>query len=179
METKETTAKDVINLYSQLNSLGIKIWIDGGWGVDALLGKQTRPHGDVDIVIEQKGVPKLRKLLGSWDYKDIERDDTSSWNFVLGDDSGHEVDVHAVTFDEKGNGLYGPMERGIMYPAASLTGMGKIDGQTVTCISPEYLVKFHTGYKFDETDFKDVSALCERFGIAMPHEYSGFEVKWV
>mgnify|MGYP001564823259 CR=1 FL=1 len=179
METKETTAKDVINLYSQLNSLGIKIWIDGGWGVDALLGKQTRPHGDVDIVVQHKDVPRLRELLESQGYEDVERDDTSSWNFVVGDDKSHEIDVHAVTFDENGNGLYGPIEKGVMYPAASLTGTGKIDGQPVMCISPEHLVKFHTGYEIDETDFKDVSTLCEKFGIAMPHEYSSFEVKWV
>jgi hypothetical protein len=29
-----------------------RLWIDGGWGVDALLGSQTREHGDLDVVIE-------------------------------------------------------------------------------------------------------------------------------
>jgi len=36
-----------------LRALGIEIWLDGGWGVDALLGEQTRPHKDLDIVVEQ------------------------------------------------------------------------------------------------------------------------------
>jgi len=31
--------KDVIDLYCKLKNLDIKIWIDSGWGVDALLGK--------------------------------------------------------------------------------------------------------------------------------------------
>jgi len=34
---------DVIDLYTQLENLGIEVWLDGGWGVDALLGEQTRP----------------------------------------------------------------------------------------------------------------------------------------
>ena len=56
-------AADVISLYTELEKLGITIWIDGGWGVDALLGEQTRPHHDLDITILQKDVPKLRQLL--------------------------------------------------------------------------------------------------------------------
>jgi hypothetical protein len=37
--------------------------------------------------------------------------------------------------------------------------------RTVDCIAPEWLVRFHTGYQVDATDWADVSALCERFGI--------------
>jgi lincosamide nucleotidyltransferase A/C/D/E len=161
---------DVIDLYIQLHSLGIEVWLDGGWGVDALLGEQTRPHGDVDIVVQQKDVPKLRELLEMQGYKDVPRDDTSVWNFVLGDNNGRLVDVHAVTLDAEGNGLYGPPEKGVMYPAGSLTGIGVVNGHTVKCISVEYMVKFHTGYKLRESDFKDISALCARFGIDYPEE---------
>ena len=42
------------------------------------------------------------------------------------------------------------------------------------CISAEWAVKFHLGYEFDENDYRDVSALCERFGIALPVEYERF-----
>ena len=52
------TSGDVIELYSTLGALGVEIWIDGGWGVDALLGGQTRPHKDLDISIEKKDVAK-------------------------------------------------------------------------------------------------------------------------
>lgn len=164
-------AADAIGLYNQLEKLGIKIWINGGWGVDALLGEQTRSHEDLDIVIQNKDVPKLRKFLEAKGYKDVKRDDTRAWNFVLGDDKGHLVDIHAITFDAKGNGLYGPAEKGVMYPAGSLTGTGKINGQKVRCVAAEYLVKFHTGYPLHGTDVKDVSALCKRFGIPLPGEY--------
>src|SRR3989344_3452048 len=107
-----TEAEDVVSLYRLLESESIEVWLDGGWAVDALLGEQTRSHADVDIVIQQKDVSKLRELLESRGYKDVERDDTSSWNFVLVDDKGHEVDVHVIVFDENGNGLYEPLEKG-------------------------------------------------------------------
>jgi len=158
------TSVDVIDLYNKLDSLGIKIWIDGGWGVDALLGKQTRPHEDLDIAIQQKDVPKLCKLLESEGYKEVKRD--NQWNFVLGDHEGHSIDLHAFVFDELGN-----VVEGIPYPSASLIGTGSINGHNVNCISAEYMVKFHSGYELRDKDFKDVSALCDRFGIDYPDEY--------
>jgi hypothetical protein len=39
------------------------------------------------------------------------------------------------------------------------------------------MVKFHTGYEPDENDYRDVRALCQRFGIEMPSEYLKFEMK--
>ncbi len=161
---------DVLDLYILFHQLGIEVWLDGGWGVDALLGQQTRPHADVDIVVQHKDVPTLRESLELRGYSDVPRDDTSPWNFVLGDRSGRLVDVHAVTLDADGNGLYGPVEKGVMYPAGSLTGSGVIDGHAVKCISAEYGVRFHTEYKLRETDFQDVSTLCARFGIDYPIE---------
>jgi len=54
-----------------LRILGVEIWIDGGWGVDALLGEQSRSHQDLDIAIEEKDVPKLKEMLCGRGYKEI------------------------------------------------------------------------------------------------------------
>jgi lincosamide nucleotidyltransferase A/C/D/E len=97
------------------------------------------------------------------------RDDTSDWNFVLGDHRGRLVDIHTFTFDASGNHIYG-----CEYPADSLTGTGSINGYAVNCISPEWLVKFHTGYPLDMDDYRDVLALCNRFSIELPREYERF-----
>jgi lincosamide nucleotidyltransferase A/C/D/E len=159
--------EDVIDLYTKLENLNIKIWIDGGWGVDILLGKQTRFHKDMDIAIQEKDVPALRKLLEAEGYKQIRED--NKWNFVLRDDFGKEVDVHSFIFDKDGNVI-----DGIMYPPASLTGTASINGHTLRCIPPEFMVKFHSGYELKEKDFKDVSAICEKFNIELPQEYYKF-----
>lgn len=163
-------AKDVVEIVRLLEAENIDVWIDGGWAVDVLLGEQTRAHEDLDVVIQQKDVLKLRGLLEERDFKDVERDDTSAWNFVLGD-SKRLVDIHVIVFDAKGNGLYGPKEKGVMYPAASLTGSGVVQGRTVKCVSAEYLMKFHSGYKLDKNDVKDMKALHRKFGVDYPEEY--------
>ncbi len=169
------TSAGVIELYSNLSDLGIQIWIDGGWGVDALLGKQTRYHNDLDIAIQEKDLPKFREFLEAKGYKEIKLEDAKPWNFVLGDNKGHKVDVHVIVLDNKGNGIYGLEENGQMYPADSLTGNGIIDDKPVKCISPEWMIKFHSGYEFKEKDFKDVSVLCKKFGIDMPKEFDRFK----
>ena len=66
----------------------------------------------------------------------------------------------------------GPAENGEMYPAASLAGTGTIAGHPVRCISPEWIVRFHSGYELRLKDFHDVSALCQKFGIELPAEYA-------
>ncbi|MBN1263212.1 MAG: GNAT family N-acetyltransferase [Candidatus Pacebacteria bacterium] len=173
----EMTSEYVVDLYMDLEGQGVKIWLDGGWGVDALLGKQTRPHEDVDIVIQKKNLGKLRKFLEERGYHDVERPDTKPHNFVLGDDEGHLFDIHVIVIDSKGDGIYGPPEKGEKYPADSLTGKGTISGQAVRCISAKRMVEFHTGYDPRETDYKDVAALCKKFGIKLPKVYVHFKKK--
>lgn len=165
----EMSADAAVRLIQLFDRNGVEVFIDGGWGVDALLGKQTRTHADLDIALQHKDVPKLRALLEVRGYKDVPRDDTRECNFVMGDDQGHEVDFHSYTFDAHGKLIFG-----VPYPPAALTGAGSIRGYPVKCISPEWLVKFHSGYELDENDYHDVSMLCERFGIALPAEYKRF-----
>jgi len=162
---------DVIDLYSELNSLDIKIWIDGGWGVDALLSKQTRFHKDLDIVVQQKDIPAIRRLLEAQGYEETKLDIARPHNFVLADNCNHEIDIHVIKLNDEGDGIYGPAENRELYPAASLTGKGKIGNLEVNCISPEYVVKFHRGYDLKEKDYKDVLAVCKKFDLEIPNEY--------
>jgi lincosamide nucleotidyltransferase A/C/D/E len=169
---REMDGEAVIQLVQLFEQQGIEVFVDGGWGVDALLGEQTRSHGDLDIALQHKDVPKLRESLEGWGYKDVARDDTRDCNFVMGDEEGHEVDIHSYTFDDRGKIVFG-----VEYPLDSLTGTGSIQGYQVKCISVEWMVKFHSGYELDEDDYRDVATLCERFGIALPDEYKRFEQK--
>lgn len=160
---KHMDSKTVIELYKSLENIGIQIWIDGGWGVDALLGRQTRPHKDLDIAVQWKDVPLLREFMEAKDYKQIKED--NKWNFVLADTGGNELDVHAFVYDDKGN-----VVDGIMYPAESLTGTGSIDGQVVKCISSQYMVEFLTPWisKYPEKYKQAVFDLCKKFNIPVP-----------
>jgi lincosamide nucleotidyltransferase A/C/D/E len=166
---QEMTADNVLELYKGFEALGCVVWIDGGWAVDALLGVQTRPHSDLDIALEDKFALTLRGYLIAKGYKDVERDDTTTWNFILRDDRGRQVDFHTFVLDARGCVI-----EGIKYPKGSLTGFGRINGVDVRTIDPEHLVKFHAGYELKEKDYRDVKALCEKFGLTVPDEYSRF-----
>jgi len=167
----EMTASAVLDFIDLMEARGIRIWLDGGWAVDACLGSQTRSHADLDIVIEARHLDLAVSALRALGYRPAPRDDTRLWNFAMGDPEGHEIDFHVIVLDESGRGIYGPPEDGDLYPAEALAGTGTVEGRAVVCISPEYLVKFHTGYALHETDRADVSALCEKFGIPLPAEY--------
>ena len=167
------TAVDVVNFLDRMENLGIKIWVVGGWGVDALLGVQTRPHDDLDIVIQRQDTEKACKFLEDNGYNNVPRPDTSDWNFVMGDGSGREIDFHVIVFDSNGNGLYGAEGKEIIFPPAGcLCDDGMINGHKVSCLTPEFTVKDHIGYHLRDKDYQDIKLLCEKFGIALPEEYS-------
>jgi|SRR5882672_1864909 len=161
-------AQAVVALYRRLRVLGIPIWLDGGWGVDALLGEQTRPHDDLDIVVEERHLLRLRAALQEDGFTDVERDDTSAWNFVLGHDDGRQVDVHVIVFDATGNGIYGPAGNGLMYPAGSLSGAGTVDGVAVQCLTAALQLASRRGRTLRDKDLQDVNALRRRFGLPRP-----------
>jgi lincosamide nucleotidyltransferase A/C/D/E len=166
----EMLAQNVIEIVQLFEENAIEVHIDGGWGVDALLGEQTRTHADLDVAVQHRDVAQIRVLIGARGYRDRLREDTRDCNFVLADHQGHQIDVHSYAFDSMGNHVYG-----IEYPYDSLSGYGTVNQYPVRCISPEWMVKFHTGYAFDENDYRNVKALCEHFGIPLPLEYEEFE----
>ncbi len=161
------TAEEAADLIRFMEQDGLEVYVDGGWAVDALLGEQTRTHQDLDIAIPRAHVPLLRELLSSRGFREKPNKDSWECNFVLADDQGRELDVHSYTLDAAGNNVHG-----VPYRAEYLTGKGSINGFPVRCISAEWLVKFHTGYELDENDRHDVRALCDRFGISLPDQYS-------
>ncbi len=165
----EMTAREVVEIVQLFDQNHIDLTIDGGWGVDALLGEQTRPHADLDIAVQHKDVPGIRSLLEARGYRDVPREDTRDCNFVLGDDRGHWIDIHSYTFDGTGRLVFG-----VVYPLDSLTGTGRVDGHPVKCISAEWMVKFHSGYPLDRNDYLDVKALCKRFGFELPAGFAPF-----
>ena len=136
----------------------------GGWCVDALLGKQTREHDDLDIAVNQKDNAKLRQLLLNDGYKEEPRSDSSEFMYVIANEAGQSVDVHAFEYDESGKIIYG-----IEFPFGSLTGTGVIEGQEVNCVEPEFMLQFITWYEPREKDIHDMRALCVKFDFELPN----------
>lgn len=159
METAE-----VLEVVAACRDAGIEVWIDGGWCVDALLGRQLRHHDDLDIAVDRREVGSLRDCLADLDYRAVDRAGSTDWNFVLARPGGDaSVDVHVFEFDANGRHIYG-----IEYPADSFTGTGVIGGRQVRCIGPERMFQFKTAYPPAAKDRIDVRAMSARFGFALP-----------
>jgi lincosamide nucleotidyltransferase A/C/D/E len=169
----EMSEADVVEIYDLIDEHGITLWVDGGWGVDALLGRQTRRHRDLDLTLQKKDEPKLRELLARLGYQEKGEDYARPFNYILTDRATHEIDLHIIELDDDGNGVYG-QDHGESFTVRALSGRGTIGGREVRCIAAEDAVRFHSGYDLKEKDFKDVSRLCEAFDIALPPEYEQF-----
>ncbi|VBA57507.1 nucleotidyltransferase domain-containing protein [Mycobacterium attenuatum] len=158
-------AADALAVIKALEAAGVDVWLgDGGWGIDALLGQQTRPHKDIDLIVRVDQALDLVTALGALGYAVAEGQLMSC--FVLRDHAGKTVDVHPVVFDRQGNGEYTMENREVwVYAAPWFAGTGTIRGQTVRCLTPQGQVRCHTGYPLDDDDRTDMAALRQRFGV--------------
>ena len=152
------------------DELGVKVWIDGGWGVDALLGESTRRHDDLDIIIGWSDSRTLTEALMERGFVEVHTDDRKDRNFVLGHQSHGRIDFHVIGFAKEGGGIYGPGEIDWAISESELNAEGTIGGRTVRCLSADYQVRSHSGYPLKATDFADMNALHERFGVELSEE---------
>lgn len=163
------TGEDVFWVLDLLKSVDVPVWIDGGWGVDALLREQTRPHDDFDIVIRHTDQEALNQVMERAGFRILGFD--GPHNFVLIDDEKHELDVHLVDLastrtDERGIEVYGP--NGLPYEAGSLEGTGTILDRQVDCVGAEFRYGYYSGFDLTKGQIRDVIAMHERFGFPLP-----------
>jgi len=144
----------------------IPIWIDGGWGVDALLRRQTRPHSDLDIIIAKDDLANFLAVLTTNGFVL----DQSQEGQVFCSSRGLQVDVHTVCFDDNGFGVF-ELPDGAEWPLApsAFLGDGSIGGLDVRCLSAEAQVLCHSqGYTPSAKDLADMQALQCKFNVALP-----------
>jgi lincosamide nucleotidyltransferase A/C/D/E len=161
-------AARVLHLLAHLKTRDIEVWLDGGWAIDALLEEQTRPHDDLDLVARLDDSAQIERALDERGYVLAAGGPPASFELVDGD--GHQVDVHPVSFTTTGHSVY-RMANGEdwIYPADAFSGLGRILGDDVPCLTPEVVMISHTtGYTLDEAQRQDVTALGERYGIPLP-----------
>lgn len=178
------SAEEVIRIYKRLSIHGIQIWLTGGWGIDALLGQQTRPHHDLDVIMLVDDVHHLCELITAdgYDYKELWSENLwtvdatgtkTETAFFLRDNRRREFDAHAIRLDEQGNGIPAwEKDEGIIFTSQYLSGKGTISGYPVRCTSPEYQMVSHTGYVLPDKQMPDLMKLHEKYGVEFPKEIS-------
>lgn len=83
---------DVLDVVDALTTAGVAVWLDGGWGVDALLGEQTRAHDDLDVVIALDEAAAAQEALRKVRFAVVE--DELPTRFVMRDRDNRSVDFH-------------------------------------------------------------------------------------
>ncbi len=161
------TADAVVALLDDLVRAGVRVWVVGGWGVDALLGEQTRAHHDVDLLVHVEDLARLLALLSDrggavrhlWsESRWIEQEDGGLYPsaFVV-DGTDGEVDLHVV--DIRGERPVSLSASDVLLPAGALAGVGVIGGRAVRCATAEAQLLMHDGYELPPPQRADVERL--------------------
>ena len=173
-------ADDVIEVLNALEAAGVAIWVEGGWGIDALLGQQSRPHDDLDLLTPADDIEPALRATHQLGFRIIT--DERPQGFVLRDASDRRLDFHPVRVRSDGSAVQAIRDQGDdegewVFTAPGLQGRGVIGGRSVRCLTAEeQSVRASdqvgaAGYTPDETDRRDMRLLHERFGITLPYPY--------
>ena len=136
-----------------------RVWIAGGWGVDALVGRRTRIHSDLDLAVDvtRMALDHLLQALGRHGYV-VEADWRPSRVALVA--GARQVDLHPLVFDAQGTGWQANVEgqEPFRYPEDAFA-KGLIDGRLVDCLSVVQQLRFHHGYVQRERDEQDIALL--------------------
>ena len=161
-------AQDVLNVLSILDDAGLTATLDGGWGVEALLGAQYRDHTDVDLIIDLRDVRPAVEALGGAGFEIVEHEGIEEIRLADGDD--HVIDLRGYATDERGNRWAAsrlPSDGPPDIASESIT-YGWVGGRQVSCLSPEHLAASARSRELSEGEMGDIVRLGERFHTPVP-----------
>jgi lincosamide nucleotidyltransferase A/C/D/E len=123
----------VLIAMAALEASGVEVALMGGWGADALIGEQLRPHHDLDLIVNSNHLDKALAALYAIGFVEWFRD-VSPTPFgelevesavVVRDPAMRVVDLHSMRFARPG-------------PAMT---EGTIGGRRVPCMSAELQIQ--------------------------------------
>jgi lincosamide nucleotidyltransferase A/C/D/E len=148
---------EVLTVLDRLASAGCRFWLEGGWGVDALVGRQTRPHRDVDVDIDADDEGLALSVLAELGYR-VETDWRPNRVELIAPGRGW-VDVHPLIVDAEGNARQAALDGGFHQFPKSYFVEGALYGVPIPCFSPAAQRAFRQGYELRDVDQQDLALL--------------------
>jgi lincosamide nucleotidyltransferase A/C/D/E len=168
-------ADDVLMVLSALETGGVPFAVAGGWGVDALLGRQTRAHDDLDIVIDdyEHRVERAIDALVALGFHLVATHERRAWMpklSVLHHDAGRRVELVSLNWEILAR-EFGP-------PGADSSARdmfehrvyaeGSVGGRRVRCLSADVQLLYHSAFDLGPTLENDVQLLRSELGASLP-----------
>lgn len=150
-------ADHALAVLGALDRAGIRAWVSGGWAVDAMAGRQTREHGDLDLALEAPRLDDALALLAAEGYAV-----TVDWlpaRIEVGAADGRRVDIHPIRFARDGSARQAGLDGAEFHYAADGFTVGRIGGVTVPCLSIAQQRRFREGYPPRPEDVHDIGVL--------------------
>ena len=148
---------EVAALFRSFADAGVTTFAAGGWAVDALVGHQTREHGDLDLAVDSRDLPVLLALLERQGF--VVTVDWAPSRLELTAADGRTVDIHPVTFAADGGGTQAGLDGESFHYAPDGFTTGIVDGQRVPCLSTAQQLQFRAGYPPRPADVHDIALL--------------------
>ena len=138
----------VLTIMDALQASGVRCWISGGWGVDALAKERTRTHRDLDLVVADQDMRQALEILrdlGYWEWHRTDSDKPLFSRVVVHDHelAGRAVDLHPLQL----SGTHVEFTT------------GAINGRPVPCLSLDLQLKTHSSYRKRWRDRADITVL--------------------
>lgn len=169
LSSNEIQLRLIKEIVGNCESRGVRVWLLGGWGIDALKGVISREHYDSDMIAKLSSRPRLREIIKHISGRIVE-DTPQKLRFKK---NGVQVDI--IFYEEYPDGtLVSELEQDDAYvypwPPESFPGRcnGRLPGLVCRAISWEaqYVAKAgYSHYQQDTTlrdkDVSDLATICE------------------
>lgn len=140
------TGERVHETLDALTRAHVEAWCMGGWGVDALLGEQTRTHRDLDLIVDRAHQQAALDALSRLGYRvwHSSSPPPGTWYPAPADGSGEPDEVVAMR-----DGAFRAVEVHFLRLAEAgfVAGPGTIAGRPVRCLTQASQQRIYDHYR--------------------------------
>ena len=151
------TLAEVLVVLDAVEKVGCRYWLEGGWGIDALLGYQSRPHRDLDVDIDGGYEDEVLEALATLGY--VVETDWRPNRVELAAAGRGWVDVHPLELQADGSARQSAPDGGTHEFPSTYFITGSLAGRPVPCFTIAAQRLFRRGYQPRPEDVHDLRRL--------------------